>query len=100
MFFESDGASPVGYYGREGLADQVGTDWKGAADCPLAVPGSWIHQGADCGVGVLLRQLRAVPDVCGRRRTFTVGLAAFGLASLLSATAPGPAPPSPQLTTK
>ena len=29
VFFESDGASPVGFYGREGLADQVGTSSEG-----------------------------------------------------------------------
>ncbi|MFI6982919.1 VOC family protein [Embleya sp. NPDC050154] len=29
VFFESDGASPVGFYGREGLADQVGTGADG-----------------------------------------------------------------------
>ncbi|MEU8136889.1 VOC family protein [Streptodolium elevatio] len=29
VFFESDGASPVGFYGREGLADQVGTGAEG-----------------------------------------------------------------------
>ncbi|MEU3408988.1 VOC family protein [Streptomyces sp. NPDC006670] len=30
VFFESDGASPVGFYGREGLAAQVGTDQDGS----------------------------------------------------------------------
>ncbi|MFI6979253.1 VOC family protein [Embleya sp. NPDC050154] len=30
VFFDSDGASPVGFYGREGLADQVGTDPQGS----------------------------------------------------------------------
>lgn len=30
VFFESDGASPVGFYGREGLADQVGTSADGS----------------------------------------------------------------------
>ncbi|MBN6054939.1 VOC family protein [Nonomuraea sp. RK-328] len=30
VFFESDGASPVGFYGREGLADQVGTSPDGS----------------------------------------------------------------------
>ncbi|MEW1693247.1 VOC family protein [Streptomyces sp. NPDC091265] len=30
VFFESDGASPVGFYSREGLADQVGTDQEGS----------------------------------------------------------------------
>jgi predicted enzyme related to lactoylglutathione lyase len=30
VFFESDGASPVGLYGREGLADQMGTDHEGS----------------------------------------------------------------------
>ncbi|GGL32493.1 VOC family protein [Planomonospora parontospora] len=30
VFFESDGASPVGFYGREGLADQVGTSPQGS----------------------------------------------------------------------
>ncbi|MEW2354642.1 VOC family protein [Spirillospora sp. NPDC029432] len=30
VFFESDGASPVGFYGREGLADQVGTSPEGS----------------------------------------------------------------------
>ncbi|MFF4370174.1 VOC family protein [Streptomyces sp. NPDC001594] len=30
VFFESDGASPVGFYGREGLAAQVGTDQEGS----------------------------------------------------------------------
>ncbi|MFV2173787.1 VOC family protein [Actinomadura sp. LOL_011] len=30
VFFESDGASPVGFYGREGLADQVGTRPEGS----------------------------------------------------------------------
>ncbi|WP_328663377.1 VOC family protein [Streptomyces sp. NBC_00328] len=30
VFFESDGASPVGFYSREGLADQVGTDHEGS----------------------------------------------------------------------
>ncbi|MEV0765006.1 VOC family protein [Nocardia sp. NPDC050435] len=29
VFFESDGASPVGFYGREGLAQQVGTSPDG-----------------------------------------------------------------------
>lgn len=29
VFFESDGASPVGFYGREGLADQVGVSPEG-----------------------------------------------------------------------
>ncbi len=29
VFFESDGASPVGFYGREGLAGQVGTSPEG-----------------------------------------------------------------------
>jgi predicted enzyme related to lactoylglutathione lyase len=29
VFFESDGASPVGFYGRQGLADQVGTGAEG-----------------------------------------------------------------------
>ncbi|MEV1001369.1 VOC family protein [Nonomuraea sp. NPDC050202] len=30
VFFESDGASPVGFYGREGLAGQVGTSAEGS----------------------------------------------------------------------
>ncbi|MGI5273691.1 VOC family protein [Nonomuraea sp. CA-218870] len=30
VFFESDGASPVGLYGREGLADQVGLSPEGS----------------------------------------------------------------------
>ncbi|PZT71623.1 MULTISPECIES: VOC family protein [unclassified Streptomyces] len=30
VFFESDGASPVGFYSREGLAQQVGTDPAGS----------------------------------------------------------------------
>ncbi|MFF3013709.1 VOC family protein [Streptomyces sp. NPDC057939] len=30
VFFDSDGASPVGFYGREGLADLVGTDPEGS----------------------------------------------------------------------
>jgi catechol 2,3-dioxygenase-like lactoylglutathione lyase family enzyme len=30
VFFESDGASPVGFYRREGLADQVGTEADGS----------------------------------------------------------------------
>lgn len=30
VFFESDGASPVGFYGREGLAEQVGTSPGGS----------------------------------------------------------------------
>jgi catechol 2,3-dioxygenase-like lactoylglutathione lyase family enzyme len=30
VFFESDGASPVGFYSREGLAGQVGTDPEGS----------------------------------------------------------------------
>ncbi|MER5419015.1 VOC family protein [Streptosporangium roseum] len=30
VFFESDGASPVGFYGREGLADHVGTGPEGS----------------------------------------------------------------------
>jgi predicted enzyme related to lactoylglutathione lyase len=30
VFFESDGASPVGFYAREGLADQVGTSPEGS----------------------------------------------------------------------
>ncbi|MFE6751765.1 VOC family protein [Kitasatospora purpeofusca] len=30
VFFESDGASPVGFYDRKGLADQVGTDAGGS----------------------------------------------------------------------
>ncbi|WUH98429.1 VOC family protein [Spirillospora sp. NBC_00431] len=30
VFFESDGATPVGFYGREGLADQVGTSPEGS----------------------------------------------------------------------
>ncbi|EMD21639.1 VOC family protein [Amycolatopsis azurea] len=30
VFFESDGASPVGFYRREGLADQVGTSPEGS----------------------------------------------------------------------
>lgn len=30
VFFESDGASPVGFYSREGLADQVGTSPEGS----------------------------------------------------------------------
>ncbi|NEA28154.1 VOC family protein [Actinomadura bangladeshensis] len=30
VFFESDGASPVGFYGRAGLADQVGTSPEGS----------------------------------------------------------------------
>ncbi|MET9401981.1 VOC family protein [Kitasatospora sp. NPDC002965] len=30
VFFDSDGASPVGFYGREGLAGQVGTDPEGS----------------------------------------------------------------------
>ncbi|MFC7648341.1 VOC family protein [Streptosporangium lutulentum] len=30
VFFESDGASPVGFYSREGLAAQVGTDQEGS----------------------------------------------------------------------
>lgn len=30
VFFDSDGASPVGFYGREGLADQVGTAPEGS----------------------------------------------------------------------
>lgn len=29
VFFESDGASPVGFYAREGLAEQVGTVSEG-----------------------------------------------------------------------
>lgn len=29
VFFESDGASPVGFYAREGLAEQVGTGHEG-----------------------------------------------------------------------
>ncbi|MFI6921285.1 VOC family protein [Nonomuraea spiralis] len=30
VFFESDGASPVGFYGREGLADLVGLSPEGS----------------------------------------------------------------------
>ncbi|MED7929201.1 VOC family protein [Nonomuraea bangladeshensis] len=30
VFFESDGASPVGFYGRDGLADMVGTSRDGS----------------------------------------------------------------------
>ncbi|WP_371614225.1 VOC family protein [Streptomyces sp. NBC_00454] len=30
VFFASDGASPVGFYSREGLAGQVGTDPEGS----------------------------------------------------------------------
>jgi predicted enzyme related to lactoylglutathione lyase len=30
VFFESDGASPVGFYCRDGLADQVGTSPEGS----------------------------------------------------------------------
>ncbi|MFF2554275.1 VOC family protein [Nocardia sp. NPDC058058] len=30
VFFESDGASPVGFYGREGLAGQVGAEAEGS----------------------------------------------------------------------
>ncbi|MGW4892264.1 VOC family protein [Kitasatospora sp. NPDC004240] len=30
VFFASDGASPVGFYSREGLAGQVGTDHEGS----------------------------------------------------------------------
>ncbi|MEV8320135.1 VOC family protein [Streptomyces sp. NPDC059900] len=30
VFFETDGASPVGFYGREGLAQQVGTGAEGS----------------------------------------------------------------------
>ena len=30
VFFEPDGGSPVGFYGREGLADQVGTSPEGS----------------------------------------------------------------------
>ncbi|WP_242895547.1 VOC family protein [Actinomadura litoris] len=30
VFFESDGASPVGFYGRDGLADQVGMSPEGS----------------------------------------------------------------------
>ncbi|MFB4306858.1 VOC family protein [Actinomadura sp. GTD37] len=30
VFFASDGASPVGFYAREGLADQVGTSAEGS----------------------------------------------------------------------
>ena len=30
VFFAPDGASPVGFYAREGLADQVGTDPEGS----------------------------------------------------------------------
>ncbi|GAA4238706.1 VOC family protein [Actinomadura meridiana] len=30
VFFESDGASPVGFYGRDGLADQVGVSSEGS----------------------------------------------------------------------
>ena len=30
VFFASDGASPVGFYSREGLANQVGTDPEGS----------------------------------------------------------------------
>ncbi|QYC38178.1 Glyoxalase-like domain protein [Nonomuraea coxensis DSM 45129] len=30
VFFASDGASPVGFYGREGLADQVGVSPEGS----------------------------------------------------------------------
>ncbi|GAA1799752.1 VOC family protein [Actinomadura chokoriensis] len=30
VFFESDGASPVGFYGRDGLADQVGASPEGS----------------------------------------------------------------------
>jgi predicted enzyme related to lactoylglutathione lyase len=30
VFFESDGASPVGFYGRDGLAKQVGTSPEGS----------------------------------------------------------------------
>lgn len=30
VFFESDGASPVGFYGRDGLAQQVGTSPEGS----------------------------------------------------------------------
>lgn len=30
VFFDSDGASPVGFYAREGLAEQVGTDPEGS----------------------------------------------------------------------
>jgi catechol 2,3-dioxygenase-like lactoylglutathione lyase family enzyme len=29
VFFEPDGGTPVGFYGREGLADQVGTSPEG-----------------------------------------------------------------------
>ncbi|MDX2391209.1 VOC family protein [Streptomyces sp. NPDC054904] len=30
VFFDSDGASPVGFYGRDGLAEQVGTAPEGS----------------------------------------------------------------------
>ncbi|MEU7852903.1 VOC family protein [Nonomuraea sp. NPDC049141] len=30
VFFEADGGSPVGFYGRDGLADQVGTSPEGS----------------------------------------------------------------------
>ncbi|SFN31416.1 MULTISPECIES: VOC family protein [Actinomadura] len=30
VFFETDGATPVGFYGREGLAEQVGTSPEGS----------------------------------------------------------------------
>ncbi|KUF15040.1 MULTISPECIES: VOC family protein [Streptomyces] len=30
VFFASDGASPIGFYGRAGLAEQVGTDPDGS----------------------------------------------------------------------
>ncbi|MFD1538018.1 VOC family protein [Nonomuraea guangzhouensis] len=30
VFFEPDGGSPVGFYGRDGLADQVGTSPEGS----------------------------------------------------------------------
>ncbi|MCP9972013.1 VOC family protein [Actinomadura madurae] len=30
VFFETDGATPIGFYGREGLAEQVGTSPEGS----------------------------------------------------------------------
>ena len=42
VFFDSDGASPVGFYGREGLADQVGTDPEGVDSDGIIVSSEWI----------------------------------------------------------
>ncbi|MBZ4320806.1 VOC family protein [Streptomyces huiliensis] len=56
VFFASDGASPVGFYGREGLADLVGTDAEGRGFSGLVL--TYVVR-SEARVGEVMEEARA-----------------------------------------